>query len=352
MEDKRKNTILMNYISNSFLSKFLKENVTDITYNGEDLFVENSISGKEKVSIDVSNNDIGDFLSHLANLSGKNFNALNPILDISFLNYRLNAMHPLIAKTNNEGVYTFALRVYAKKLKINYNNEDFCPYEIHDLLKRIIINKKSIIISGKTGAGKTEFQKYLVGYMPKTTKIVLIEDIYETYIKELYPDLDVTTWVSFDNQKDIESEYQKLIKAALRNNPDWLMIAEVRGKESKELYNAFTTGHPFITTIHAKSAKLAIKRFAYIMDEDIHNNDILLDLAEYINFSIHLKKEKLLNGCTLRYIDNIVENVVLNGRVIYKEIYNYNSGIYINNLSKKMKIELGYEEKNYVKEKG
>lgn len=351
MVDNKKNTILINFINNSFLSIFLKDDVTDITYNGKDLFVENSISGRSKAPINVSNDEVGDFLSHLANISGKNFNALNPILDISFLNYRLNALHPLIAKKANEGVYTFALRIYSREIRINRNSNVFCSDEVHDLLQRIIENKKSIVISGKTGVGKTEFQKYLVGYMPKSTKIILIEDLYETYIKELYPDLDISVWVSFDNQKDIESEYQKLIKAALRNNPDWLMIAEVRGKEAKELYNAFTTGHPFITTIHAKSAKLSIKRFAKMMGEDTHNNDILLDLAEYISFSIHLKKEQLDNGLTMRYIESIIENTVVNGKVAYKEIYNRESGFCIKNLSNKMKIKLGYKEQNNGKEK-
>lgn len=348
MED-NKFIVLKEYIERSFISSYLNGDITDITYNGLDLFIEDRNKGKSKVKDKIELNVVKDFLSHLANLAGKNFNALNPILDISFLNYRLNAIHPLIAKKANEGVYTFALRVYATSVLIKPNNEQFCPLIIHELLKRIIINKKSIIISGKTGVGKTEFQKYLVGYMKDNTKVVIIEDLYETYIKELYPNLDITSWVSFDNQDNIEREYQRLIKAALRNNPDWLMIAEVRGKEANELYNAFTTGHPFIATIHAKSSKMSLKRFAEMMK----NNDkqILLDLAEYINFSIHLEKKINENGGIIRYIESITENVVINNRLCQKEIYKFNSKVNLNNLSSQMQEDLNIKEINHEKEK-
>jgi len=337
------NDILFKFINNSFISEFLEDGVTDITYNGEYLFVENSSSGKIKVNKEIKNEHVGNFLSHLANISGKNFNSLNPILDISFLNYRLNAMHPLIAKKNNKGVYTFALRVYSRKIMINSHDNSFCPIRVHNFLEKIIKNKKSILICGKTGVGKTEFQKYLVGYMEENTKIILIEDLYETFIKELYPKLDIVSWVSFDNQKNIVNEYDKLIKAALRNNPDWLMIAEVRGKEAKELYTSFTTGHPFIATIHAKNASLCLKRFVQMMEEDVYNNEIYLDLAEYIPFSISLNK-RIEGGKIKRYIESIVENVVINNNIVYQEIYNYRLGLCISKLSRKMKKELGYKE--------
>lgn len=347
MED-NKIEVIQKYINESFLQPYLLNDVTDITYNGKDLFIEDRINGKYRVKCHILLDTVKDFLSHLANLTGKNFNALNPILDISFLNYRLNAIHPLIAKMANKGVYTFALRIYSTNVVIKNNDYQFCPLEIHDLLNRIVKNKKSIIISGKTGVGKTEFQKYLVGYMLDNTKVVIIEDLYETYLKELYPNLDITSWVSFDNQKDIEEEYQKLIKAALRNNPDWLMIAEVRGKEANELYNAFTTGHPFIATIHAKSSKLSLKRFAQMMKNE--DKSLLTELGEYINFSIHLAKNVLPNGKTIRFIESIVENSVINNRLVQKEIYHFEKGIKLSLLSREMKKILDYKERKNEKE--
>ena len=119
--------------------------------------------------------------------------------------------------------------------------------------------------------GKTELQKYLVGFMKENTRIILLEDEYETFLKELYPNLDIVTWITFNNQENISKEMRKLIKQALRNNPEWLIISEVRGEEAKELYSSLTTGHPLITTIHSKSAYKSIERLAYLMDISLDN---------------------------------------------------------------------------------
>ena len=73
--------------------------------------------------------------------------------------------------------------------------------------------------------------------MKEDTRIILLEDEYETFLKELYPNLDIVTWITFNNQENISKEMRKLIKQALRNNPEWLIISEVRGEEAKELYD-------------------------------------------------------------------------------------------------------------------
>ena len=107
--------------------------------------------------------------------------------------------------------------------------------------------------------------------MKEDTRIILLEDEYETFLKELYPNLDIVTWITFNNQENISKEMRKLIKQALRNNPEWLIISEVRGEEAKELYSSLTTGHPLITTIHSKSAYKSIERLAYLMDISLDN---------------------------------------------------------------------------------
>ena len=196
--------------------------------------------------------------------------------------------------------------------------------------------------------GKTELQKYLVGFMKEDTRIILLEDEYETFLKELYPNLDIVTWITFNNQENISKEMRKLIKQALRNNPEWLIISEVRGEEAKELYSSLTTGHPLITTIHSKSAYKSIERLAYLMDISLDNLLLVEDLIDYLNIAVHMDKMVDEKGNVIRYIKEIVEYYVEDNEIKKNHIYLSNG--YIKEyfyLTKSLAERLGIKERWY-----
>ena len=316
-----KESYLLEYLKKSFLGSINLEDYTDITYNGLVLYGISRSKKKEKIEVNISNQEVGDFLIHMANILGKNFNTMNPFLDITFLTYRLSAVHPVIAKERTRGIYTFSLRIYKKELVVDPSNDTYCSKEVYNLFNYLILNNISILISGKTGSGKTELQKYLVSYMQEDTRIILIEDEYETFLKELFPSLDIVTWITFNNQDNIGKDMRKLIKVALRNNPEWLIISEVRGEEAKELYTSLTTGHPLITTIHSKSAFKSVERLAYLMDIPLDNSTLFNDLIDYLNIAIHMDKYIDNEGNTIRYIKEIVEYYVEKDKVHKNCIY-------------------------------
>lgn len=316
-----KESYLLEYLKKSFLGSINLEDYTDITYNGLVLYGISRSKKKEKIEVNISNQEVGDFLIHMANILGKNFNTMNPFLDITFLTYRLSAVHPVIAKERTRGIYTFSLRIYKKELVVDPSNDTYCSKEVYNLFNNLILNNISILISGKTGSGKTELQKYLVSYMQEDTRIILIEDEYETFLKELFPSLDIVTWITFNNQDNISKDMRKLIKVALRNNPEWLIISEVRGEEAKELYTSLTTGHPLITTIHSKSAFKSVERLAYLMDIPLDNSTLFNDLIDYLNIAIHMDKYIDNEGNTIRYIKEIVEYYVEKDKVHKNCIY-------------------------------
>ena len=339
---------LEEYLSRSFLGSINLNDYTDITYNGVDFYFVSRTKNKEKMNLDITNEEVGNFLIHMANILGKNFNTLNPFLDVTFLTYRLSAVHPVIAKERKRGLYTFSLRIYQGGLVIDNQNHTYCSRDVHNLFKKIIECKQSILISGSTGSGKTELQKYLVGFMEKDTRIILLEDEYETFLKELYPHLDIVTWITFNNQDNISKDMRKLIKQALRNNPEWLIISEVRGEEAKELYSSLTTGHPLITTIHSKSAYKSIERLAYLMDISLDNILLVEDLIDYLNIAVHMDKIVDENGNIVRFIKEIVEYYVEDDEIKKNHIYLSNG--YIKEyfyLSKHLSKKLGLKEKWY-----
>ena len=163
-----KESYLEEYLSKSFLGNINLSEYTDITYNGINFYAVSRTKNKEKLELEVTNEEVGNFLIHMANILGKNFNTLNPFLDVTFLTYRLSAVHPVIAKERKRGVYTFSLRIYQGGLVVNKFDHSYCSKDVHNLFKRIIENNLSILISGKTGSGKTDcYTKYFKKYLMK-----------------------------------------------------------------------------------------------------------------------------------------------------------------------------------------
>ena len=192
-------------IEQSFLKDIFTENLTDIQYNGCEFYGQDNQLGRHILQVDISNEEVFSILKQLANYSLKPFSVKNPILNISFKNYRLSAIHPALARKNNEKVATFSIRKISPTLKIVENDSQLCPKLIHDLLAYLIQGYQSIVISGLTGSGKTELQKYLVSKMNETDRIIMIEDNYETYIKEI----ELPSKNSYIYKKFYSLEYDK-----------------------------------------------------------------------------------------------------------------------------------------------
>lgn len=295
----------INLIENSFLKGYFENEITDISYNGSTFFVQDNFKGRYKIDVNVSSEDVYNLIKKIANYMLVPFSSNTPCINISFGDYRLNAIHPVIARNNNQKVITFSLRKITATLKIKNNDEYLCPLSVHKLLNAFMKSYQSILISGQTGAGKTEFQKYLVSLMNSYDRLIIIEESYETHIKEIFPIMDVTNWV-VNNSND---ELSNLIKIALRNNPDWIIVTEVKGNEAYDFVQASMTGHSALTTIHSDSSLYSLDRLSTLCKKyfDVDEKLLLSNLAKHIKIGIHL--EKKYDHHENRFIRRIVEIV-------------------------------------------
>lgn len=302
------------------LGKLLNEQVSEISFNGSELYINYVNIGRSKINdLKFSNEDAYNLVKHLADINGKTFNNMNPILDLSFGQFRLNAIHDSVGNSNNIGVNTFIIRQIYRGVRIS--PKDGLDHRVKNLFHRIIKAKQSIIISGVTGSGKTEMQKFIVSIIPNNQRIIMIEDTYETHIKDLANHLDVNTWLV--NQLDQRQQINELIRAGLRNNPDWLMLAESRGSETNELLLTATSGIPVITTLHAQSALSAIDRMIHLMGSTnkFNNSYLELEIASHIHFYVHMLKINDVNKKIQRIIGEIMVTYRKNEMVIKKIIY-------------------------------
>lgn len=278
------------------------EKITDIGYNGTELIIEtNDSKVKFDTNFEITEDYIVRLVNKFANTNNKEFTSKNPIFDGRFENVRINAVHS--QNTAPESGTTMALRVVRPRLALTKDNfEGFAPLFMLDFFRAAALSKSNMVISGATGTGKTELHKLISGFIPFDHRILLIEDTPETFMKEMFKDKDVYSWVTSEDVSVTE-----LIKAGLRNNPTWIMVTETRGAEAYEMIQAVLSGHSIITSLHATNARAIPARFVNMakMGYQLEETALLDDIRRYFHFGIHIKKVKY-HGRVVRYLNEVI----------------------------------------------
>lgn len=278
------------------------DRITDVGFNGKELIIEtNDEKLKYNTDFVLTDEYIVRIVTKFANANNKEFTSKSPIFDGRFQNVRINAVHS--QNTAPESGTTMALRVVRPKLALTEENFiGFAPLFVLDLLEVFARTKSNMVISGTTGTGKTELHKLISKFIPFNDRIILIEDTPETFMKEMFPEKDVYSWVTSEGVA-----VTQLIKAGLRNHPVWMMVTETRGDEAYEMIQTVLSGHSIITSLHATSASAIPSRFVnmakmgYQLDEEALKDDI----KRYFHFGLHIKKVRH-NGRVIRYLNEIL----------------------------------------------
>lgn len=319
--------VISEIIGTGVIERLIKErpDITDISYNGSHLIVESSdykgiYENSDQI---ISEEYIDRVIQKFANAVGTEFVPKKPIFDGVYGSIRINAVH----HQNTVGNSTMSLRIVRPRLALNEGNfETFAPTFLLDFFKVLIKSRNNILISGETGTGKTELLKLLFSYILFEHKAMMIEDVPETHVKQLFPDKDVYSWLTGKGVTMTD-----LIAAALRNNPRWINISELRGKETYEMVQAVFSGHHIMTTLHSVDAETSPKRLVnmskigYQLDEKSFEEDIM----RYFHFGFHIKRivvkttnEKNVKvNRVLRYLSKIVEYSPEGCKMVFEQKY-------------------------------
>ncbi len=219
-------------------------------------------------------------------------NVSNPIVDARLYDgSRVHVVLPPIAiKGATVTIRKFPEKITMKKL-IEYNS---LSVEAAKFLEELVKNGYNIFISGGTGSGKTTFLNALSEYIPNGDRVITIEDSAELNISH------VENLVSLETRdKNVEGEGEinmsMLIKAALRMNPDRIVVGEVRGKEALDMLQAMNTGHDgSLSTGHANSSYDMLSRLEtmVLMAENLPLLAIRQQISSAIDILVHLTKLK------------------------------------------------------------
>ena len=133
--------------------------------------------------------------------------------------------------------------------------------------------RKNIIVSGKTGSGKTTLTKALILEIPADERLITIEDSRELVL-DRHPN-NVRLFYSKDGQGLARLAPKQLLESCLRMRPDRILLAELRSEEAYYYLRNVNSGHPgSITSVHASSAQLAFEQLMLLVKESPAGADL------------------------------------------------------------------------------
>ncbi|MBI4801222.1 MAG: Flp pilus assembly complex ATPase component TadA [Elusimicrobia bacterium] len=170
---------------------------------------------------------------------------------------RVNAIIPPLAVSGP----TLTIRRFSSKpfTDVELIKKESISKDCVDFLKACVKLRKSIIVSGGTGTGKTTFLNMLSSYISEDERIVTVEDVAELKLQQDH-------WVRLESRPpNIEGKgevtIRDLVKNCLRMRPDRIVVGEVRGSEALDMLQAMNTGHEgSLCTIHANTPRDALTR--------------------------------------------------------------------------------------------
>ncbi|WP_332449534.1 type II/IV secretion system ATPase subunit [Methanoculleus sp.] len=161
----------------------------------------------------------------------------------------------------------------------------------------------SMFVSGETASGKTTTLNALTTFLPPENKIVTIEDTPELTVPHRNWTREVAKAKGKGEGEGSEITMFDLLKAALRQRPNQILVGEIRGVEGSVAFSAMQTGHPVMSTFHAASVEKLIQR---LCGDPIN---IPKTYVDNLNLVIIQSAVKLPGGGTVRRMLSVNELV-------------------------------------------
>ena len=244
--------------------------------------------------------EIRDFVEKLAQKCGKYISYAQPFLDAALPDgSRVNASYSSDITTKGP---TFTIRKFTEKPLTPVNlimNRTLTP-KIAAYFWLAIDYKMNLMAIGETASGKTTFLNSILHFIPSEARIASIEDTREINLAH-------SNWIPAVSRVSLGSKVGdidlfSLLKETFRQNPDYVVVGEVRGKETFVLFQGMASGHSCYSTFHAGSFSTLVRR---LETPPINLPPELVDSLDIITSMIHIK-ERDKNIRRVQEVDEIL----------------------------------------------
>lgn len=302
--------------------------VEDVSCNGTRLpiYVFHRVFGSVRTNVMFDNElELNKYILQLAQSTGKHVSIYSPILDAQLQDgSRINLT--LGTEVTKKGS-TFSIR--------KFNADPITPVdlirfgsvnsELMAWMWQLIDAKKSLLVSGGTASGKTTLLNALGMFIRQEEKVVSIEDTPEIHLTQ-------ENWIqsvarkgygmSSGGQQAGSIDMFDLLVAALRQRPEYVLVGEVRGKEAFTLFQAISTGHAAMATIHAANVQELINR---VENEPMEIPRVMFQALDAVVFPGQVTRD----GQRLRRVQGATEILEMDGEtgnLLTNDAYKWHPG--------------------------
>ncbi len=236
--------------------------IEDIECNGINtpIYIVHRVYRNMRTNIQFNNIDaLSSFVEKLAQRCGKYISYANPLLDGSLPDgSRVNATY---TKDITSRGPTFTIRKFTRIpwTPIQLLNNGTASPEMLAYFWILLDYHSNILITGGTASGKTTLLNAIAFFIPPESRVVSIEDTREIMLpRENWLPSVARTALGQGNVGEVD--LFSLLKNSFRQNPDYVIVGEVRGKEAFVLFQGMASGHSSISTMHSDSVETLVKR--------------------------------------------------------------------------------------------
>ena len=297
-------------------------NVEDISLDGTGIPIFAYHRKFESVETTCSwddDDELESYIIKLAQRCGKHISVAEPLLDATLMDGSRIVMklgHEISTKGS-----TFCIR--------RFREDPFSPCDVvaFRTMTSLMVaylwiafqQGVSMLFVGGTASGKTTTLNAMALFIPWQMKIVSIESTREVNIPHpnWIPGLTRQGFGGESSEGEI-GEFE-LLKAALRERPEYIIVGEIRGVEAYVLFQAMATGHCAYSTVHADSVASLVHR---LENKPINIPRVLLPALEAVSIQMQTR----INGKRVRRTKQIVEIVGIDPHsmeVITNEVFRY-----------------------------
>ncbi|HUH79128.1 MAG TPA: type II/IV secretion system ATPase subunit [Methanoregula sp.] len=253
--------LIRNFIGWSRIEPLMRDPLLeDISCDGNKipLFLYHRRYRNIKTNISFEPDILNSLAITLAQRSGKHISAGSPMVDATLPDG--SRLQLTFGKEVTTRGTSFTIR--------KFREEPFSPVELMEngtfsadelvYFWLAIENNKSLLFIGGTASGKTTSLNAVSLFIPPVSKVVSIEDTREITLHH-------DNWIASVTREALTEggnaiNMFDLLKAAMRQRPEYILVGEVRGEEAQTLFQAMNTGHTTFSTMHAGSVDAAIHR--------------------------------------------------------------------------------------------